>query len=78
MAVCQSFFWLLHLVAAVPWMGPAQTRVDRWPLDGFSPLPTQSPGLNGLPRELAKRAADFTLPPNYCGFVDGDTGKDLH
>ena len=65
-------FGLLHVVVAVPWMGPMETLIGLWPLDGISPRPTQAPGLNGLPRELVKRKGGLTLPANYCGFVSAD------
>lgn len=44
-------------------------------IDGISPVPTEAPGLNGIPKELRKRALQtFIDPPpaNWCGFVDGD------
>ena len=39
---------------------------------GMSPRPTEAPGLNGLPKELVRRAnVQYPPPPNWCGFVDG-------
>ncbi|KAL9608784.1 MAG: hypothetical protein Q9167_006390 [Letrouitia subvulpina] len=61
------------LVNAVPWneVNPTQAILAD---AGFSPRPTEAPGLNGIPKELLGRDDSRIFPPpaNWCGFVEGD------
>ena len=44
-------------------------------MDGISPVPTEAPGLNGIPKELRKRATQtstITSLPTWCGSIHGD------
>lgn len=52
-----------------------ETQTSVTATDGISPVPTEAPGWNGIPKELRNRAIQPTLaspPSNWCGFVDGD------
>lgn len=42
---------------------------------GISPLPTEAPGLNGIPKELKPRQNALIYPPpnNWCGLIGGLT-----
>lgn len=64
---------LLHLSCAIPWAGPAPTPTGLMPEVGISLLPTEAPGLNGVPKELLRRMeVPFPPPLNWCGFLDGN------
>lgn len=52
--------------------GAIKTQAGIMPMDGVSPVPTEAPGLNGIPNELRKRAIGST---NWCGMVDGNPGE---
>ena len=57
----------------VPWMGAMETPKNLVAMTGISPIPTEAPGLNGIPRELKPREnIQNPPPPNWCGFIDGD------
>lgn len=68
--------WLLPATGARYLSGGAtETPPGFTATDGISPVPTEAPGLNGIPMELRKRAIQtfLTSPPsNWCGFFDGD------
>lgn len=55
--------------------GAVETQPGLTATNGISPVPTEAPGLNGIPKELRKRAIQsfiYPPPPNWCGMVDGD------
>lgn len=62
-----SLFLLLH--AGYVSGGAIKTDAGIIPIDGVSPVPTEAPGLNGIPSELRRRAV---TSPNWCGLIDGD------
>lgn len=68
--------WLLPTTGARYLSGGAvETHPGLTAINGISPVPTEAPGLNGIPKELRKRAIQTFLaspPSNWCGFVDGD------
>ena len=71
--------WLFLLLLLVPAIGARyvnggaiETQAGIMPKDGQSPLPTEAPGLNGIPNELRRR--DIALP-EWCGLVDGNPGE---
>ncbi|KAI4158788.1 MAG: hypothetical protein LQ342_007135 [Letrouitia transgressa] len=68
------FFALNCLVHAVPWNELDPTPQAILADAGFSPRPTEAPGLNGIPKELLRRDDSVIFPPpaNWCGFVEGD------
>lgn len=68
-----SFFLLLLLVPATARYvsgGAIETQAGIVPMDGVSPVPTEAPGLNGIPKELRRRAI---ASPNWCGMLDGNS-----
>lgn len=75
MAIFYAFFYLWIAVAmagAVPSIGPLQTPMGMMATIGFSPLPTEAPGSNGIPQELRKRQnVRFPPPAHWCGFIEG-------
>lgn len=55
--------------------GAVETQPGLTATNGISPVPTEAPGLNGIPKELRKRIIQSTIyppPPNWCGMLDGD------
>lgn len=64
----------VHLNAAVPWLEPVQTPLGLMAAVGFSPLPTEAPGLGSIPKELLRKQDQVPYPPpvNWCGFVGGN------
>ncbi|KAL8823715.1 MAG: hypothetical protein Q9191_005608 [Dirinaria sp. TL-2023a] len=46
---------------------------------GITPMPTEAPGLNGIPKELKPRQNALTYPPpkNWCGLIGGLTNNIL-
>lgn len=48
--------------------GAIETQAGIMPMDGVSPVPTEAPGLNGIPNELQRRAIASV---NWCGLIDG-------
>ncbi|MCJ1344020.1 hypothetical protein MMC31_002220 [Peltigera leucophlebia] len=78
--MASSFFLLLLLVPATGARyvsgGAIETQAGIMPMDGVSPVSTEAPGLNGLPKELRRRLIHQTFvsspPSNWCGMVDGD------
>ena len=76
--MASSFFLLLLLVPATGarYMsgGAIETQAGIMPTDGVSPVPTEAPGLNGVPKELRRRFQTFVSSPpsNWCGMIDGD------
>lgn len=67
-----STYYLLQTCQAIPWIGAMETPMGIMATAGMSPRPTEAPGLNGLPKELVRRAnVQYPPPPNWCGFVDG-------
>lgn len=74
-----SLFLLLLLVSATSaryLSGRAiETQAGNMPMNGVSPVPTEAPGFNGIPKELRKRVIqNFIDPPpaSWCGMIDGD------
>jgi hypothetical protein len=68
-----ALLFLLHLSCAIPWAGPAPTPTDLMAEGGITLLPTEAPGLNGIPKELLRREEiPFPPPLNWCGFLDGN------
>ena len=68
---------LIPLAAAARWVEPSATPIGEWAGGmGFSPIPTEAPGVEvggiGIPKELRKRQ-DF--PDNWCGYVNGDVSE---
>lgn len=64
-----AFFLLLLLVPATARYvsgGAIETEAGIIPMDGVSPVPTEAPGLNGIPKELRRRAI---ASPNWCGML---------
>ena len=68
------------LTTAIQWVGAVVTPTGIMAQVGMSLLPTEAPGLNGVPKELFKRQSQVPFPPpkNWCGFVDGDPSKHCH
>lgn len=71
-----SLFLLLLLVPATGARyvsgGAIETQAGIMPIDGVSPVPTEAPGLNGIPNELRRRAI---APSSWCGMFDGNYGE---
>ncbi|MCJ1480165.1 hypothetical protein MMC06_000319 [Schaereria dolodes] len=67
------------LTTAIQWVGAVVTPTGIMAQVGMSLLPTEAPGLNGVPKELFKRQSQVPFPPpkNWCGFVDGDPNDPL-
>ncbi|KAL8659196.1 MAG: hypothetical protein Q9202_007237 [Teloschistes flavicans] len=65
---------VLRTVLAIPWDEPLPTPQGILADAGWTPRPTEAPGLNGLPKELMRRQQNVIYPPpaNWCGFIDGD------
>lgn len=65
---------LVNFSAAMPWLEPVQTPVGIMAAVGFSPIPTEAPGLGSLPKELLRKQNQVPYPPpvNWCGFVGGN------
>ncbi|KAL9581187.1 MAG: hypothetical protein Q9212_004051 [Teloschistes hypoglaucus] len=65
---------LLHVVSAIPWDELLPTPQGILADAGWTPRPTEAPGLNGVPKELMRRQQDVIYPPptNWCGFINGD------
>ena len=61
---------------AMPWLGPMETPMGLMATAGISPIPTEAPGLSGIPKELKPRQNALIYPPpnNWCGLVEGLTG----
>ena len=66
----------LQTSQAIPWIGAMETPLGIMATAGMSPRPTEAPGLNGIPKELMRRAdVQYPPPDNWCGFVDGLYGE---
>ncbi|KAI9880376.1 MAG: hypothetical protein M1830_003693 [Pleopsidium flavum] len=67
-------FLFVGFNTAMPWFEPIQTPTGLMAAIGFSPLPTEAPGLGSIPKELLRRQNSVPYPPpnNWCGFVGGD------
>ncbi|KAL8689414.1 MAG: hypothetical protein Q9218_004914 [Villophora microphyllina] len=65
---------LSQIAFAVPWIEPLPTPQGVLAEAGWTPRPTEAPGLNGVPKELMRRQQNVIFPPpaNWCGFIDGD------
>ena len=76
-AFMHVFLLLLPVALAVPWNGPTPTpEAGLMVMNGMSPRPTTAPDLGSVPRELLKRALEYTSPPqNWCGFANGEYGR---
>lgn len=58
---------------AMPWMGAMETAKSLVATTGISPIPTEAPGLNGIPKELKPRGnIQYPPPLNWCGLIGGD------
>ncbi|KAI4199815.1 MAG: hypothetical protein LQ350_004345 [Teloschistes chrysophthalmus] len=70
---------LLHLVSAIPWNEPLPTPQRILADAGWTPRPTEAPGVNGVPKELMRRQQNVIYPPpsNWCGFINGDYANPL-
>lgn len=72
-----SLFFLLLLVPATGARyvsgGAIETHAGVIPMDGVSPVPTEAPSFDGIPKELRKR----DIPSSWCGMIDGisDSGE---
>ncbi|SLM38862.1 Concanavalin A-like lectin/glucanase, subgroup [Lasallia pustulata] len=79
-AIFFSLPLLLPFSLAMPWLEPTATPTGVMASVGMSLLPTEAPGLNGIPKELLRRQASqvpYPPPNNWCGFVDGDPSSVL-
>jgi len=58
-----------RVVQGIPWRGPTQTiESDNFAYLGWNPKPTEAPIAY-----LSER--DITVPPNVCGWVDGNSNS---
>ncbi|MCJ1363234.1 hypothetical protein MMC16_002341 [Acarospora aff. strigata] len=77
---------LADLTAAVPWLDPVETPMGVMAAVGFSPVPTEAPGLGSIPKELLRKQNSVPYPPPvectsgrpYCGTYAFDAGTRLY
>ncbi len=67
-------YLFVEFSAAIPWLEAVETPMGVMASVGFSPLPTEAPGLGLIPRELLRKQESVPYPPpkNWCGFVGGN------